>query len=249
MQSPSLDTVGVFARNVVDAARVAEPMFGHDSGDPSSVQLPPEGVLDAVSKAPADPPQLAFVRTPYWELADDDYRIALHQFVRSFGHLIEERVLPAAWSDAASLRTLINNVEMARWFEHYRARDAEALSDVLKEALSAGAAVSAVGYLDAIDRQGLLQAASDLLFTDVDALICPAATGAAPHGLESTGNSIFNGLWTFTGVPAVTLPLLQSGDGAPMGVQLVGRVGDDARLLSAARWIELNSDQAFSPDS
>jgi Asp-tRNA(Asn)/Glu-tRNA(Gln) amidotransferase A subunit family amidase len=52
-----------------------------------------------------------------------------------------------------------------------------------------------------------------------------------------TGNPIFNGLWTFCGVPAITLPLLQGRTGLPLGVQLIGRYGEDARLLRTARWL------------
>ena len=38
-------------------------------------------------------------------------------------------------------------------------------------------------------------------------------------------------------MPAITLPLLQAGNGLPLGVQLVGQKGDDARLLRTARWL------------
>jgi Asp-tRNA(Asn)/Glu-tRNA(Gln) amidotransferase A subunit family amidase len=39
------------------------------------------------------------------------------------------------------------------------------------------------------------------------------------------------------GLPAVNLPLLQGESGMPIGVQLVGAPGDDARLLRAANWL------------
>ena len=70
-----------------------------------------------------------------------------------------------------------------------------------------------------------------------DAIVVPAAPGPAPEGLATTGDPIFNGLWTLIGVPAVSLPLLQTADGRPMGVQLIGRRGDDGRLLRAAAWL------------
>jgi Asp-tRNA(Asn)/Glu-tRNA(Gln) amidotransferase A subunit family amidase len=38
-------------------------------------------------------------------------------------------------------------------------------------------------------------------------------------------------------MPALSLPLLQGADGLPLGVQLVGRRGFDARLLRTARWL------------
>ena len=83
----------------------------------------------------------------------------------------------------------------------------------------------------------MLETELDALFERCDAILCPAAPGAAPKGMDTTGDPVFNGLWTLCGVPCITLPLLQSADGHPMGVQLVGRRGDDARLLRTARWL------------
>jgi Asp-tRNA(Asn)/Glu-tRNA(Gln) amidotransferase A subunit family amidase len=75
------------------------------------------------------------------------------------------------------------------------------------------------------------------VFEEYDAILTPAAPGEAPRGLDSTGNPIFCTTWTYLGTPAVTLPLLKSEAGLPLGVQLVGRRGDDARLLRTARWL------------
>ena len=75
------------------------------------------------------------------------------------------------------------------------------------------------------------------MFDEYDAILTPAAPGEAPRGLDSTGNPVFCTTWTYLGTPAVTLPLLQSEAGLPIGVQLVGRRGNDARLLRTARWL------------
>ena len=75
------------------------------------------------------------------------------------------------------------------------------------------------------------------MFNEYDAILTPAAPGEPPMGLESTGNPIFCTIWTYLGTPAVSLPLLQSEAGLPIGVQLVGRRGFDARLLRTARWL------------
>ena len=48
---------------------------------------------------------------------------------------------------------------------------------------------------------------------------------------------MFCSLWSLTGLPAVTLPLLSGEGGMPLGVQLVGPAGDDARLLRTANWL------------
>ncbi len=68
----------------------------------------------------------------------------------------------------------------------------------------------------------------------------PAAPGEAPAGLDSTGSAAFNVLWSFLGVPAVTLPLLTGANGMPVGVQLIGPRNNDGRLLRTARWLVRN---------
>jgi Asp-tRNA(Asn)/Glu-tRNA(Gln) amidotransferase A subunit family amidase len=69
---------------------------------------------------------------------------------------------------------------------------------------------------------------------DYSAILTPASTGPAPEGFASTGSFVFNGLWTYLGMPCVTLPLLEA-NGMPIGVQLVGARRDDGRLLRSAR--------------
>ena len=69
-----------------------------------------------------------------------------------------------------------------------------------------------------------------------DAILTPAAAGIAPIGLESTGSPMFNGLWTYLGMPCISLPLLSVG-GLPAGVQLVAARGDGPRLLGIASWM------------
>jgi Asp-tRNA(Asn)/Glu-tRNA(Gln) amidotransferase A subunit family amidase len=75
------------------------------------------------------------------------------------------------------------------------------------------------------------------VFNEFDAILTPAATGEAPIGLRSTGSPIFCTIWSYLGTPAVSLPLLKSESGMPIGVQLVARRDNDARLLRTARWL------------
>ena len=76
-----------------------------------------------------------------------------------------------------------------------------------------------------------------VVFARADAILCPSALGPPPEGLGNTGDSVFNGPWTLLGAPAVSLPLLETAEGLPMGVQIVGAPGDDARLLRTADWL------------
>jgi Asp-tRNA(Asn)/Glu-tRNA(Gln) amidotransferase A subunit family amidase len=111
------------------------------------------------------------------------------------------------------------------------------MSEPLKAAIDEGKAVLARDYIAALDWRDLMNTVLDQIFERCDAILSPAALGPAPAGLGSTGSSLFNGLWTLAGVPTISLPLFTSSDGMPMGVQLVGRRGDDARLLRTARWL------------
>jgi Asp-tRNA(Asn)/Glu-tRNA(Gln) amidotransferase A subunit family amidase len=82
------------------------------------------------------------------------------------------------------------------------------------------------------------RAGLDAFFGSCDAVLVPAAPGEAPMGLGSTGDPIFNRMWTLLGGPCVTLPAHWADNGLPTGVQLVGRIGDDARLMVCAAFLE-----------
>jgi Asp-tRNA(Asn)/Glu-tRNA(Gln) amidotransferase A subunit family amidase len=81
-----------------------------------------------------------------------------------------------------------------------------------------------------------LYAGLERVFERFDAILTPAAAGEAPAGLEATGDPAFCTLWTYLGTPAITVPLMTGSNGLPIGVQLVGPRGDDARLLRTANW-------------
>ena len=114
---------------------------------------------------------------------------------------------------------------------------ADRLSARLREMIESGRLVLAVDYNRAVECVVLLNAALAEIFRHYDAIVTPAAPGPAPRGLGATGSPVFCTIWTLCGVPALTLPLLAADDGLPIGVQLVGQKGDDARLLRTARWL------------
>jgi Asp-tRNA(Asn)/Glu-tRNA(Gln) amidotransferase A subunit family amidase len=236
-QSPSLDTVGVFARSVPDAALLADVLFGHDPLDPATAAAPPPRLLDTATSRPPLPPIFALVRPPGWDDAAPETRAALEELAELLGEQCFEAPLPNAFDQAAEVRERINFAEMAKCYYGYERRGREQLSAVMRDTLDAGKAILARDYIAALDWPEVLYAGLAEIFERCDAILAPAAPGPAPHGLESTGSAIFNGLWTLVGTPAVTLPLFEADNGLPMGVQLIGRRGDDGRLLRTARWL------------
>ncbi|NJM34112.1 MAG: hypothetical protein HC850_04675 [Rhodomicrobium sp.] len=126
--------------------------------------------------------------------------------------------------------------DLARHFGPVAEKSGEGLSAKLRGMIDDGFKVSAVEYNRARDQSELLYALLAELFERYVAILTPSARGPAPHGLDATGDPIFCTLWTYLGVPAINLPLLEV-DGMPLGVQLVGPRRDDARLLRTARWL------------
>jgi len=238
MQSPTLDTVGVFSTTVEGAAMLADALFGDDLNDPATTpSAPPALLATALSKVPVRP-ALAIVSTmPGGVPASEDMALAMEELAGILGEESFPLILPPMFDEAAEIRERINFAEMAKCYYSYERRGRDQLSAVTLDAIDQGKAILARDYLAALDWPKLLNTALDEIFMRCDALICPATPTSAPEGLSSTGSAIYNGLWTLCGVPVVTLPLFEDSNGLPMGLQLVGRRGNDARLLRTARWL------------
>ncbi|QIR85217.1 amidase [Paracoccus sp. AK26] len=243
-QSPSLDTVGVFARDVEAAALLAEVLMGTDPADPQAQPMPPPALLATTMADVPVVPTFAFVDLPGFSDAHPDLRNAMADLVERLGEQAWSTPLPRLFNDAAATRGRINDVEMAHHYRGYASRGWDRLSPQTRDAIERGRTVSAPDYLASLETRGVLAAGLDEILTRCDAILVPAAPGPAPQGLHSTGDSIFNGLFTFTGHPAVTLPLFTDTAGMPMGLQLVGRRGEDGRLLRTARWLHHRSASA-----
>ena len=179
-------------------------------------------------------PVFAFVRTPGWDDALPETQSAFDELRDALGENCFDFTLPAPFDAAAEMRACINFAEMAH---HYRRYEVDPLGAETREALETGRATSAQDYLEAMSWKARFAGALDEIFARCDAILCPAAPGPAPEGLVSTGNPIFNGLWTMAGTPAVTVPIFTAENGLPMGVQLVGPALADGRLLRTARWL------------
>ena len=234
-QSRPLDQVGVFARTIEDAALVAEQIMSFDDRDPDTRPRARPALFKTASEEPAVEPRLAFVKTPVWDQADRDTQEAFAELVAHLGEIVVEFELPEMFHDAVALHRTIMEADLAGSFDQEYARGKERLSPILREMIERGQKVPAVDYNRALGRVLVFNRALDKVFERHEAVITPATTGEAPVGLESTGSPIFCTIWTLCGMPAITLPVLQGTHGMPMGVQLVGAKGDDARLLRTAR--------------
>jgi Asp-tRNA(Asn)/Glu-tRNA(Gln) amidotransferase A subunit family amidase len=232
-----LDTVGVFARSVADAALLTECLIGHDDGDRATAPVAAQGLPGAAAAAPPLPPLFAFVESSVWDLAEADTKAGFAELTDALGEQCDRVELPAPFERGHDLHRTLMTAGFSYNLGGYYNRGKDRLSSHMRAAIEEGRKILAHDYLAAADWIEVLNAGLERVFERYDAIVTPAAPGEAPHGLETTGNPAFCTLWTLCGTPAVTLPLLQGASGMPIGVQLVGRRGYDARLLRTANWL------------
>jgi Asp-tRNA(Asn)/Glu-tRNA(Gln) amidotransferase A subunit family amidase len=236
--SRSLDHVGLFGRTVEDVALFLEEVAGHDERDPDSIVRARAPYRALAAQEPPIEPRFGFFRSERWSRLDDDARAALGELVEHLGGRVEEFELSVGADELAERHRVVMDAEMAINLKREWETGRDRLSGPLQSRIAHGHEVRAPEYLAAKEATTRLQETFTELFEQrFDAILTPAAHGTAPVGLESTGEPTFNSLWTLLGLPAISVPLLQGANGLPLGVQLVGARGADARLLRTARWL------------
>lgn len=224
----SLDTIGVIARDLDDAALAWSVMAGRRPAP-----------LATMSR----PPRIALFRSHHWHRAAPETVAAVERTAATLaasGATVDDLPPPDGFAALSAARAVINNVERARamaWeWAHHRDRISPALARVLAD-----------GWARPYDEyRAALRLAERwrLWFDDMmdgpnggyDAVLTASVNGEAPEGLDSTGDTAFQEIWTVLHTPAITLPLHRGPNGLPVGVQLVGRRLDDDALLATARW-------------
>jgi Asp-tRNA(Asn)/Glu-tRNA(Gln) amidotransferase A subunit family amidase len=239
--SRTLDHVGLFARTIDDIALFAEQLVAYDENDPDTRPRARMPFSVIAAEEPPLEPMFAFIKTPMWQRADDDTKEGFAEIVEQLGGQVEEVALfPSAveaWQWHQTIMSSEMAVNLAREWESGRDR----MSEQLRKQIEQGRAISAFDYQRALRQiEPIHESFVELFEQRYDAILTPAAPGAAPKGLAATGDPAFCTLWTYCGMPCITLPLLQSAEGLPIGVQLVGPRGGDARLLRTARWLAAN---------
>jgi Asp-tRNA(Asn)/Glu-tRNA(Gln) amidotransferase A subunit family amidase len=235
--SRALDHVGVLARTLDDIALVLDVVAGHDPADGDTRPVAAPAFSAVLAERPPLPPRFAFIRTPYWDTADADTRESFEQLAARLGDAAQAVELPDRFRNATDLHRAILSADMAHNLGDAVTKAGDTASREVRELLTEGRKVSAVQYLAAMKDARLFGVGLAEVFNIYDAIITPAAPGVAPLGLGAIGDPAFGVLWTLVGLPSVSLPILQGEGELPLGVQIVGPAGDDARLMRSARWL------------
>jgi Asp-tRNA(Asn)/Glu-tRNA(Gln) amidotransferase A subunit family amidase len=218
----SLDTLGVLALDVADAALAVSVMAGEGlTLDPMRAELaerplrlgwwPGATSMDPDAAAIVDEARARAVRSGEVEMVDID-------LPAWFGQLVEDQ------------RTLMRTEAYAALASE-RTGHPELLSEALRAFLEAGPDLAGAAHALARREEG--RAALSRALEGLDALLTPSVLGEAP-GLGTTGDPALCRTWTLLGGPAVAVPGLVGPSALPLGLQLVGPSGDDVRVLAAA---------------
>jgi Asp-tRNA(Asn)/Glu-tRNA(Gln) amidotransferase A subunit family amidase len=222
----SLDTVGLFAAGVKDLAHGLSAITGRPELLPHAAMPTPR--IGVVMQDFAGAPEAA---------SGEALRIAAMAAERA-GASVDALALPEAVAEAWRAGLTLQDFEahQALAWEYQTHRDA--MPPLLGARLDKTRGILPAAYDEACRIANRGRHALADIFEEVDALLTFSAPGAAPKGLDSTGDARFNRLWTLMGVPCVNIPVYIAEGGLPVGVQVIARYGDDARALAAARFVE-----------
>ncbi len=223
----SLDHLGVIAASVDDAERAAAVIY--DRWVPVSPDRRPVlGVPDDAFLDQADATAREAFQDHRERLVEAGYEI---------------RQVPEALADVSAVNDRHGDLmaaEAALTHRDWYGTFGDRYSDVLADLIDRGRATDVATLGDGRSGRVRVRTELDGVMADhgVDLFIAPAAPGPAPEGLDDTGDPVMNVPWTYAGMPVMTVPASPTTVGLPLGLQCVGRFGEDERLLEWARGIE-----------
>ena len=223
-QSDKLDQVGLFGKSVEDVALLARVLIKKDLFDPSTIHYSAEDMMDVCRKGPLFDPKFIFYKTKNWKN-------------------IEVFDTPSYFDDIPKYHKIIHETDMANNFQLYYKKYKKKLSKEMVSAIERGLKNSATEYAEAIDFMKRSYDSYKEVFEDYHGVLTPASSGVAPKGLGNTGSPEFSTVWTYLGLPSISLPLLTGKNDLPLGIQLIGDKHDDLRFLGVANWVEKNCKQ------
>jgi aspartyl-tRNA(Asn)/glutamyl-tRNA(Gln) amidotransferase subunit A len=249
----SVDHAGPLARTVEDVALLLIAIAGHDPRDPASAVVPVPDFCADLERG-VQGLRLGLLRAPQSERAEPEVRAAVEQAARRLAdagaEIVEVRAPLLEAADAISF-TIMGAEAAAYHLARLRAQPERFGADVF-ERLVTGATLPAVDYIQAQRARTLLTAQVNAWFSQVDAVLLPAAERTAPEiGPDATRQMraypSVRRPFNLTGHPAVSVPGGVDAHGLPIGLQIVGRYWDEATVLRVAAAWERLAEEAPAP--
>lgn len=225
--SPSFDSIGVIARTLDDCALVRDVLL--------------ESPVSVV-RMPDTSPRIGFCRTPFWSSVQPECAAVLERaasLLAARGAKLRDVTLGPIFDGVPKAHRVMSSYELARVMATERFRHPDRISAVMREGkVAEGLSLGVTGYVQAQEQLETARHASREIFSGMDVILAPSASGVAPVGLNSTGTAEFSTIWTALHLPSLTIPLPERVGGMPLGLQLIGRRGSDHQLFDVARWVQ-----------
>ncbi len=221
----TLDSIGVFGRSVRDVALMGAVLTGDAR------------LFDPAAFEQAAPPSIGLCQTPEWPIADGDTQAAWAKAAAALAGHSHALDWPAGLQGLLPVQRAIQAYETSRSLSHERLNHFDRLSAGLQALLSQGMTIGGAEHARHLQTAASARQHASALFDRCDVILAPSTIGLAPRGLSFTGDPLFCRSWTLLGLPCIHLPFAQGENGLPVGLQLIGRYGDDHRLLLAAHWV------------
>jgi Asp-tRNA(Asn)/Glu-tRNA(Gln) amidotransferase A subunit family amidase len=251
-QATSMSTHGPHAGSLEDMWAVAIEIAMRAGGDPGREALSGPTTLPPAHK----PAVLAVMETDGWPGLDDAVRTAFERIVAQLAQAGVRILRRKDYAELESFESMLAGagrlaVDITAWENHWLTRNLvtqnpDGVSARGRLVLDVAARVGVEGYRERLARRTLIRDHFDALAGRVDAMIAPASPGPAPEwqgdipgrplAPRPTGDPVFNYPSSLLGAPVVTSPLTAV-RGLPMGIQLMGQPGSDARTTAIARWL------------
>lgn len=224
--SRPLDVIGPITRSVEDATLfmrgfTGDPRFDHTTQTRDDIRV---GVWRTKDFANAEPAAIA--------IFEDHLRR-----LEAAGARITALLMPPIFERMGEAQDVIMAYDLAREYADIKRRHTEKCDRELIDYLIIGEGYSDADYSRALDDADACRRAYYELARDVDVVVMPSTLGEAPPA-TSTGSSAFIRIWSLLHNPSITLPVARGAAGLPLGLQVVGFVKEDPRLLYFARCIE-----------
>lgn len=222
----SLDTLGFLTRGIDDLALMRGAMIG------DSVEIE--------SREETMPPRIAVVRTKHWldaEVVTREVVEGVASTLSDAGAIVEEPEMPQGFDDLTSAHETIMPYEASRGRAYEVLNHREDLTGSFRAFAEEAQSISFSKYAAAQELAIRCRRDVDKMFELYDFFLTPSAVGEAIRAGGLTGSPMFNRLWTLLHLPLINLPVTMGPQALPVGVQVVGRHGDDNKLLADAQWV------------
>ncbi|GJL80487.1 MAG: glutamyl-tRNA amidotransferase subunit A [marine bacterium B5-7] len=235
--SPTLDQVGVFGRDLGDVSLLVDVLGAYDANDSASYLAPRPHMLEGFLSDVLIEPNFVWIDMPYEEHYSKAVSHGCNELMEAIGGQLDRVPAPKSFIALIECHKIIYEYEIYRCLTDERENHWGLLSDTARRKLEVAGKVSDDQYQDALDVLNAANQWFEQFFYDYDSIVTPSSLGEAPAFEEGTGDPICCTIWTLCGLPCISLPLLLSGNGMPIGLQIVGGINRDDDLLRTSRWL------------